>query len=59
MQLVSSPECEFGSDTDLGMNKGYLAFHLEKGNSAFSKDIGVKQFTFMEEDYSILSSYMS
>lgn len=41
------------------MNDGYLAFHLEKDNSVFSKDIGVEQFTFTEEDYSVLNSYMS
>ena len=57
--LVSSPEDDPESDTSLGMNKGYLAFHLEKDNSAFSKDIGVEQFTFNEEDYSVLNSYMS
>ena len=39
--LVSSPEDDPESDTSLGMNKGYLAFHLENDNSAFSKDIGV------------------
>lgn len=59
LRLVGSPDNQSESDTSLRMNNGYLAFHLEKDNSVFSKDIGVQQFTFTEEDYSVLNSYMS